>query len=170
MWQVRDRKTGRNSVAACHPIRVVFRGNCPCVREGPCRTPVAPRRRLTSGGGMRRASGTGLRVSQVSFAPEKRRTCTRPLSGGRTPPAYPGERRCRGRIRRVFTRRMAWRNTACAPCTQIRLSAAAPLLPTWDASCPASRKRSATKADRWCACGQDSSREGDSGKQRGRDG
>ena len=72
-------------MAACHPIRVVFRGNCPCVREGPCRTPVAPRRRLTSGGGMRRASGTGLRVSQVSFAPEKRRTCTRPLSGGRTP-------------------------------------------------------------------------------------
>ena len=105
MWQVWDGKTGRNSVAACHPIRVVFRGNCPCVREGPCRTPVAPRRRLTSGGGMRRASGTGLRVSQVSFAPEKRRTCTRPLSGGRTPPAYPGERRCRGRIRRVFTRR-----------------------------------------------------------------
>ena len=145
-------------MAACHPIRVVFRGNCPCVREGPCRTPVAPRRRLTSGGGMRRASGTGLRVSQVSFAPEKRRTCTRPLSGGGTPPAYPGERRCRGRIRRVFTRRMAWRNTACAPCTQIRLSAAAPLLPTWDASCPASRKSFATKADRWCACGQDSSR------------
>ena len=72
--------------------------------------------------------------------------------------AYPGERRCRGRIRRVFTRRMAWRNTACAPCTQIRLSAAAPLLPTWDASCPASRKRAATKAGRWCACGQDSSR------------
>ena len=72
-------------MAACHPIRVVFRGNCPCVREGPCRTPVTPRRRLTSGGGMRRASGTGLRVSQVSFAPEKRRTCTRPLSGGRTP-------------------------------------------------------------------------------------
>ena len=38
-------------MVACHPIRVVFRGNCPCVREGPCRTPVAPRRRLTSGGG-----------------------------------------------------------------------------------------------------------------------
>ena len=92
-------------MAVCHPIRVVFRGNCPCVREGPCRTPVAPRRRLTSGGGMRRVSGTGLRVSQVSFAPEKRRTCTRPLPGSGTPPAYPGERRCRGRIRRVFTHR-----------------------------------------------------------------
>ena len=62
-------------------------------------------RRLTSGGGMRRVSGTGLRVSQVSFAPEKRRTCTRPLPGSGTPPAYPGERRCRGRIRRVFTHR-----------------------------------------------------------------
>ena len=38
-------------------------------------------------------------------------------------------------MRRVFTRRMAWRNTACAPCTRIRLPPRTSLASTPDASC-----------------------------------
>ena len=148
MWQVRDGKTGRNSVAACRLVRVGavlsqtrrFSGEPSAPSANACGETFPHAPQIDIWRHVREHSGAGLRMRCGQLTPPISDALAPGLSGARDTPAPPGERRCRGRRRRVFTHRRLGGIPPSPPVRKSAPPAPAPLLPTWDASCPAPRK------------------------------